>query len=293
MSKFCEHNHLRLQTSQHLERPYFNEKNIHRPIVIIWPYKYFPYLMSLEVQMLHILIPITIASRLIPLFCLLCLSHSGKPCFLQPAYLLVTSVSWPYHLSIWALGGGNVQEIYFWVLDARGLEAASGPWGGLVGGGGVGKDPAPGWTTILLSVSRERGCQPQHTTAPVEAEQARAEAKKGATEANWGEAAGKGLEAGMGGLWRGGPRWWQELAVPILCQEQVRTLGPSLLHGVQTCVMDCHSGGGGWIKALQAHKYTHTGAKTTCSTTCQLQAPSNCFTFKIKGNIAMIALCVF
>ena len=178
--------------------------------------------MSLEVQMLHIFIPITIASRLIPLFCLLCFSHSGKPCFLQPAYLLVTSMSWPYHLSIWALGGANVQEINFWVLDARGLEAASGPWGGLVGGGGVGKDPAPGWTTILLSVSRERGCQPHHTTAPVEAEQGRAEAKKGATEANWGEAAGQGLEAGMGGLWRGGPRWWQELAVPILCQEQVR-----------------------------------------------------------------------
>ena len=43
-----------------------------------------------------------------------------------------------------SLGGANVQEIYFWVLDARGLEAASGPWGGLVGGGGVGKDPAPG-----------------------------------------------------------------------------------------------------------------------------------------------------
>ena len=54
----------------------------------------------------------------------------------------------------------------------EGLEAASGPWGGLVGGG-VASVGQPGGsqslgpsTTILLSVSRDRGSQPHHSRQP-------------------------------------------------------------------------------------------------------------------------------
>ena len=250
--------------------------------------------MSLEVQMLHIFIPITIASRLIPLFCLLCSSHPGKPCFLQPAYLLVTSMSWPYHLSIWALGGANVQEIYFWVLDARGLEAASGPWGGLVGGGGVGKDPAPGWTTILLSVSRERGCQPHHTTAPVEAEQGRRR-KKGQLRQTEARRRAKVWRRGWVDFGEVGQGDGRSLQSPSFARSRWDKCTWAFPIAWSSNMCDGLPQRWWWVNKgiASTHKYTHTGAKTTCTTTCQLQAPSNCFTFKIKGNIAMIALCVF
>ena len=173
MSKFCEHKLFRLQTSQHLVRPLFQWEKHPSANSYYLAQQIFPFS------------DVTRSSNVIHFgFNHHCLAPhpSVLPFMLFPLRkaLFLTTCIFVGHFNVMAipsfnlsLGGANFQEIYFWVLDARGLEAASGPWGGLVGGGGVGKDPAPGWTTILLSVSRERGCQPHHTTAPVEAEQGR------------------------------------------------------------------------------------------------------------------------
>ena len=71
----------------------------------------------------------------------------------------------------------------------EGLEAASGPWGGLVGGGvasvgqpGGSQSLGPSSSTILLSVSRDRGSQPHHTSRQPADRRSRLRGKKRQTE---------------------------------------------------------------------------------------------------------------
>ena len=68
----------------------------------------------------------------------------------------------------------------------EGLEAASGPWGGLVGGGvasvgqpGGSQSLGPSSSTILLSVSRDRGSQPHHTSRQPADRRSRLRGKRG------------------------------------------------------------------------------------------------------------------
>ena len=110
-------------------------------------------------------------------------------------YPLEFQIWWPLFPPTFSTNGFKFEIFYrnltfsFGLLmQEEGLEAASGPWGGLVGGwggwGGGARGRVGGWgwrasvgqpggsqslgpstTTILLSVSRDRGSQPHHRPA--------------------------------------------------------------------------------------------------------------------------------
>ena len=137
-------------------------------------------------------------------------------------------LSLAFFLKAWYQNSSNLRHLlfvtYLGSLMQEGLEAASGPWGGLVGGGvasvgqpGGSQSLGPSSSTILLSVSRDRGSQPHHTSRQPADRRSRLRGKK---EANW--EAGEWM-AGMEEGGRGWLLWWPELAGRTRSLDQVRS----------------------------------------------------------------------